>query len=65
MRKLLDKMFQNKKFLIVAPIIVACVVYSLFVLFGDNADLRIVTPIACAGMVGISSVFFAHSKRTK
>ena len=51
MRKLLDIMFRNKKLSILIPILLALVVYILFILFGNAEDkIRIVaiTPILSA-----------------
>ena len=51
MRKLLDIMFRNKKLSILIPILLALVVYILFMLFGNAEDkIRIVaiTPILSA-----------------
>ena len=49
MRKILDKMFENKKLAFWLPIIFATLVYLLFLLFGtveDKNELLIVTPVA-------------------
>ena len=51
MRKILNKIFQNKKISVFVPLICAVIVYLLFVLFGtakDKFDLIIMTPIASA-----------------
>jgi hypothetical protein len=48
MRKILDKLFENKKLAFGLPILFAALVYLLFVLFGtaeDKNELLIVTPI--------------------
>ncbi len=48
MRKLLDKMFANKKLSLIIPMAIALLMYLLFVFFGtsaDKTDLMIVTPI--------------------
>ena len=48
MRKILDKLFKNKKLAFGLPILFATLVYLLFVLFGtaeDKNELLIVTPI--------------------
>ena len=48
MRKLLDKMFNNKKLSIIIPILISAVMYLLFVLVGeaeDKTNLIIATPI--------------------
>ena len=50
MRKILDKLFENKKLSMLIPIIAAAVVYLLFVLFGkgeDKWELVIIIPIVC------------------
>ena len=49
MRKILDKMFENKKLAFWLPIIFAALVYLLFLLFGtveDKNELLIATPVA-------------------
>ena len=49
MRKILDKMFENKKLAFWLPIIFATLVYLLFLLFGtveDKNELLIATPVA-------------------
>ena len=49
MRKVLDKLFADKKISIVVPVVIALIMYALFLLFGDipsKAGLLIVTPIA-------------------
>ena len=48
MRKILDKMFENKKLAFWLPIIFATLLYLLFVLFGiaeDKSELLVLTPI--------------------
>ena len=48
MRKILDKMFENKKLAFWIPIAVATLVYLLFLLFGtaeDKNELLISTPV--------------------
>lgn len=66
MRKLLDKMFANKKLSILMPIAIALLMYLLFVLFGTSADkmrLMIITPILSAvGFFGIFLVVFVQVK---
>ena len=50
MRRILDKLFENKKLAMLIPIITAAVVYLLFVLFGtgdDKVNVIITTPIVC------------------
>ena len=50
MRKLLDKIFQNKKLSIFIPLTIAVLIYLLFALFGtaeDKSNLLIAIPIGC------------------
>lgn len=59
MRKILDKMFENKKSAMIIPLISAVVVYLLFVLFGtaeDKTNTIIMTPIVSA--IWFFGVFF-------
>ncbi|MBE6733062.1 MAG: hypothetical protein E7561_03605 [Ruminococcaceae bacterium] len=49
MRKILDKMFRNKKLSILIPILVSALLYLLFIMFGvseDKMNIIIATPIA-------------------
>ena len=49
MRKLLDKMFENKKLPILIPILTSVLLYLLFIIFGmaeDKMNITIATPIA-------------------
>ena len=49
MRKILDKMFENKKLSILIPILVSVLLYLLFIIFGvaeDKMNIIIATPIA-------------------
>ena len=66
MRKLLDKMFGNKKLSFIVPIAIALLMYMLFILFGraeDKTDLMIVTPIVSViGFFGIFLVVFVQVK---
>ena len=66
MRKILDKLFENKKFSMLIPIISAAVIYLLFVLFGtgdDKWELVIITPIVCAfWYFGVFLVVFMQVK---
>lgn len=68
MRKLLDKMFENKKLSLIVPMVIALLMYLLFVLFGTSADktnLLIVTPIVSAiGFFGIFLVLFIQVKNS-
>ncbi len=48
MRKILDKMFENKKLSILIPILVSVSLYLLFIIFGaaeDKMNIVIATPI--------------------
>ena len=66
MRKLLDKMFGNKKLSFIVPIAIALLMYLLFILFGraeDKIDLMIETPIvSIIGFFGIYLVVFLQVK---
>ena len=49
MRKILDKMFENKKLSILIPILISASLYLLFIIFGvteDKTNIIIATPIA-------------------
>lgn len=49
MRKILDKMFENKKLSILIPILISVTLYLLFIIFGvaeDKTNIIIATPIA-------------------
>ncbi len=49
MRKILDKMFQNKKLSILIPILISVFLYLSFIIFGvaeDKMNIIIATPIA-------------------
>jgi len=51
MRKILDKMFDNKKLSIGIPVLVSALLYLLFMAFGvaeDKMNVIIATPIAAA-----------------
>ena len=51
MRKILDKMFENKKLAILIPILISASLYLLFIIFGvaeDKMNIIIATPIAAA-----------------
>ena len=59
LRKLLDKMFGNKKLSFMIPMILALLIYLLFVLFGtaeNKINLMIVTPIV--SIICFLGVFF-------
>ena len=66
MRKILDKMFGNKKLSFIVPIAIALLMYLLFILFGgaeDKIDLMIETPIvSIIGFFGIYLVVFLQVK---
>ena len=49
MKKILDKVFENKKLSILIPILISASLYFLFIIFGvaeDKMNIIIVTPIA-------------------
>ena len=49
MRKILDKMFENKQLSILAPILISASLYLLFIIFGvteDKTNIILATPIA-------------------
>ena len=68
MRKILDKLFQNKKLSIIIPIFVAFVMYLLAVCFSnaeDKLDLIITTPICCAvWFFGVFLIIFVQVKNS-
>ncbi len=68
MRKLLDKMFANKKSSLIVPIAIALLVYLLFSCFGTSDEkekLMIVTPIVSViAFFGIFLVVFIQVKNT-
>ena len=44
MRKILDKMFENKKLAILIPILISALMYVLFIIFGTAEDkINIIT----------------------
>ena len=65
-RKILDKLFENKKLAFWIPIAFAAVIYLLFVLFGtgeDKWELLIITPFVCAfWYFGVFLVVFMQVK---
>lgn len=69
MRKILDKLFENKKLSMLIPIIAAAVAYLLFVLFGkgeDKWELVIITPIICAfWYFGVFFIVFMQVKNPR
>ena len=68
MRKLLDKMFANKKLSLIIPMTIALLMYLLFVFFGTSADktnLMMVTPIlSVIVFFGIFLVVFIQVKNS-
>lgn len=68
MRKLLDKMFVNKKLSLIVPMAIALLVYVLFICFGtsdEKARLMIVTPfVSVIAFFGIFLVVFVQVKNT-
>ena len=68
MRKLLDKMFGNKKLSLIIPMAIALLIYLLFVFFGtaqDKTNLMIVTPIASASwFFGVFLIIFIQVKNS-
>ena len=66
MRKILDKLFENKKLTFWLPIIFATLIYMLFLLFGSSEDknaLIIATPIVTVfWLVGAFLVLFFQVK---
>lgn len=59
MRKLLDKMFADRKAAIVVPLVTATVVFLLYVLFGqaeDKVNWLIMTPII--SLIAYAGVYF-------
>ena len=68
MRKILDKMFANKKLSLIIPMAIALLIYLLFILFGTSANktnLIIVTPIVSViGFFGIFLVVFIQVKNS-
>ncbi len=66
MRKILDKMFANKKLSLIIPMAIALLIYLIFILFGTSANktnLIIVTPIVSViGFFGIFLVVFIQVK---
>ena len=66
MRKILDKLFGNKKLSLIIPFAIALLMYLLFVLFGtvqDKVNLMITTPIvSVVGFFGIFLVVFIQVK---
>jgi len=69
MRKILDKMFGNKRLAIAIPIALAAVLYLLFALFGEDVQknsILIVTPLASVFVFfAVFFVFIFNIKATK
>ncbi len=68
MRKILDKMFQNKKLSFFLPLAIAVLIYSLFALFGtaeDKSNLLITVPIGCVfWFFGVFLIVFIQVKNS-
>lgn len=68
MRKILDTLFHNKKLSIGIPILIATVLYLLFIVFGmaaDKINLIIITPIvSIIGFFGVFAVVLVQVKNT-
>lgn len=68
MRKILDKLFQNKKLSIIIPILIAFIMYLLSGFFAeaeDKIDLIITTPICCAvWFFGVFLIIFVQVKNS-
>lgn len=66
MRKILDTLFHNKKLSVGIPILVATILYLLFVVFGmaeDKTNLIIITPIvSIIGFFGVFAVVLVQVK---
>lgn len=68
MRKLLDKMFANKKLSLFIPLLTAALLYLLFIIFGvaeDKINIIIATPIVCVfWFFGMFLVLYVQIKNT-
>ena len=68
MRKILDKMFANKKLSLLIPMAIALLMYLLFIVFGtspDKINLMMATPIVSViGFFGIFLVVFIQVKNS-
>ena len=66
MRRILDKMYENKKLSFIIPMGIALLIYLLFILFGtaqDKVNLIIMTPIASlVWFFGVFLVIFFQVK---
>ena len=68
MRKILDTLFHNKKLSIGIPILIATVLYLLFIMFGmaeDKTNLIITTPIvSIVVFFGVFALVLVQTKNT-
>ena len=68
MRKILDTLFHNKTLSIGIPILIAAILYLLFVAFGmaeDKTNFIIITPIvSVVGFFGVFAVVLVQIKNT-
>ena len=68
MRKILDKMFANKKLSLLIPMAIVLLMYLLFIVFGtspDKINLMMATPIVSViGFFGIFLVVFIQVKNS-
>ncbi|MBQ7089405.1 MAG: hypothetical protein IJN04_07185 [Clostridia bacterium] len=68
MRKILDTLFHNKNLSIGIPILIAAILYLLFVAFGmaeDKTNFIIITPIvSVVGFFGVFAVVLVQVKNT-
>lgn len=69
MRKILDKMFANKKLSIFIPVLISALLYLLFIIFGmaeDKMNIIIATPIASAfWFFGVFLVVYVQVKNKR
>lgn len=68
MRKILDTLFHNKKLSIGIPILIATLLYLLFIVFGmaeDKTNFIIITPIvSVVGFFGVFALVLVQVKNT-
>ncbi len=68
MRKILDKMFGNKRLSLIVPMAISLLMYLLFIFFGkaeDKANLMIITPIVSViCFFGVFLVAFVQVKNS-
>ncbi len=68
MRKILDKMFGNKRLSLIVPMAISLLMYLLFIFFGkaeDKANLMIITPIVSViCFFGVFLVTFVQVKNS-